>query len=305
MTGSLLNIVIKLIALILAVFLWFNVITQKQYEYELTLKVTDVELPASLGAVTPFPDSLTIQVMAEGKKLLRSDWKEAGLRIKAGRMKRGVNHLELNLETVALVRPEEINLLHIPGTEPITVHLDRLDSVLIPIASRMAVVPNDGYMIISGQESIDPPSIMVFGPELLLKSIDSIRTEQKIIDDIKETVTRTLTLKTPGDKEVWLNQDSATVEVPVDKITRKQFENIPILANSTRGHRVIVDPDRLKIDIQGPASLIDSLSEDLIKVSITAPPGVTDGYFTPVIVLPRNCSTISITPDSVRLLVSP
>ena len=89
MTGSALNIIIKLIAVVLAVFLWFNVVTQKQYEYDLTLAVTDVELPPSLGAVNPFPDSLTIRIIAEGKKLLQDDWKEAGLRIKAGRLRRG------------------------------------------------------------------------------------------------------------------------------------------------------------------------------------------------------------------------
>ncbi len=305
MTGSVLNIVIKFIAVILAIFLWFNVITQKQYEHELTLKVTVVELPAALGAVTPFPDSLTIRVMAEGKKLLRSDWKKAGLRIKANRLRQGINHLGLDLETVALVRPEGISLLDFPDAEPMTVRLDRLDSMLIPVASRMAVVTNEGYMIISGEETISPLSTMAVGPASLIKSVDSIYTEQKIIDDIEETVTLTLALEVPAGMEISLAHDSAAIEIPVDKIRRKQFENIPVLTSTARGGRVIVDPDRLKVDIEGPASLIDSLGENQIKISVTAPPGVTGGYFIPIIKLPANCSTVSITPDSVRLLVSP
>jgi hypothetical protein len=305
MTGSALNLIIKLVAVLLAVFLWFNVMTQKQYEHELTLAVSDIELPAALGIVTPFPDSMVVKVLAEGKKLLRDDWKEAGLRIKANRLKRGLNSLELNLETVALIRSEDVTLLELPGAVPFTVQLDRLDSMLIPVASRLAVIPRDEYMIIEGRGGISPLQTQVIGPGLLLKRIDSIYTEQKIVDDIEEPVQLTLALEIPEAAKISLAHDSATVEVAVDRIERKRYEEIPVIVGVGRGSRVIVDPDRVTIDIDGPESLLDSLSEKQIQIRVDPPRTVTDGYIIPQIILPPNFTAAGLTPDSIRILVSP
>lgn len=306
MTGSVLNIIIKLTALALAVLLWFNVITNKQYEHQLTLAVTDVELPVNLGLVTKLPDSLTVSVMAEGKKLLRSDWKKAGLRIKAGRLKRGINNLELSSETVSLVRSEEVNLLGLPGAQPVVVQLDRIDSVFVPVASRLAVLPEDGYMTIDGQGSVSPLLTQVIGPGLLLQQIDSIYTEQKILDGITESVHMTIRLEKPKDWDLVLGRDSATIEVAVDKIRQKQFEQIPVRIGRVRsGVRPIVDPDRVNVTVEGPASLIDSLGERQIVVSVTPSGDISDGYAVPQVVLPPNFTPVEVSPDSIRILISP
>ncbi len=304
MSGSALNIVIKLIALILAVFLWFNVITQKQYEYNLKLKITQVELPPNLGQVTPLPDSLQVRVMAEGKKLLRDDWKNAGLRIKAGRLKRGVNNLDINLETVALVRSEDVSLVDFPGARTITVQLDRLDSSLVPVASRLGVVPREGYTIVAGEGGITPLRTLVVGPAILLGKIDSIYTEQKILDDINETVKMTLALQKPSEMEIKAAHDSATVEVVIDKIGSRTFENIPVVFSGARNSRVIVDPDKVTVVIEGPQSQLASLSEKQIQVR-AASTGKSDDYIIPRVDLPTNFSAKSVAPDSVRVLVAP
>ena len=52
MSNSAINILIKLIAILLAILLWFYVVSQKDYEYELTLPVTEVDYPDGLGLVS-------------------------------------------------------------------------------------------------------------------------------------------------------------------------------------------------------------------------------------------------------------
>ena len=73
MPGTITNILTKVIALLLAILLWFNVVSKKQYEADLTLPVTEVDCPPGLTPVTGVPRSLAVKVMAEGRKLLRSD----------------------------------------------------------------------------------------------------------------------------------------------------------------------------------------------------------------------------------------
>lgn len=306
MTGSVLNILIKLAAVLLAVLLWFNVITQKQYEDELVLPVTDIELPPTLGLVTPLPDSLTIRVMAEGKKLLRNDWKRAGLRVKAGRLKRGVNSLEINMETVLLVRPEHVTMLDLPGASPIMVRLDRIDSILKPVASRLAIIPADGYMVLPDQGGISPLQTQVIGPAVTLMQIDSVFTEQRILDGISETAAITLDLAVPDEPGISLGHDSAVVEVVIDKAAEKRFENIPVVVIvHTSGRRPIVDPDRVTIQVQGPESLLDSLTENMIQVRVAPPAAIRSGYTVPEVVLPANVTLTDLEPDSIRILITP
>jgi len=306
MTGSVLNILIKVIALFLAILLWFNVITEKQYEYEINLPVTSVELPAGMSAVTPFPDSLMVKVLAEGKKLLRSDWKQAGLRIKATRLRRGINILELNLETVSIVRSEHITLLELLNAAPVNVHLDRADSALKPIASRLTVLPRHEHMIVAGKGSIFPPKVKAFGPSGVLGGIDSIYTETRTLDGIENSVSVPLGLIIPDSLEVTLSQDSVVIEVVVDQIAHKRYTDIPVVAatDSFIGHVVIV-PDRVTVEINGPKTLFEPLSEKDIRVRAIPPKNGKSGYCHPQVTLPHNFSVASVTPDSLRITISP
>jgi hypothetical protein len=304
MTGSVLNILIKLTALLLAVLLWFNVITEKQYEYELTLPVTEIDFTPGLGPVSELPGSLTVKILAEGKKLLRNDWKKAGLRIKATRMKRGTSNLEINPETVSLVRSEDISLLDLTGMVSIPVQLDRIDSVLKPVASRLAVIPADGYMIVSGKEEMTPLQIQVIGPGLLLKRIDSIFTEQKIIDGVDKSVHQVLNLESPSGTTIILSYDSAIIDIVIDEIKSKRFEEVPIkLARNRSNQRVIVDPDQITIDISGVGSIIDTLTNEHIRAQVDI--GSQSGFVVPDVILPTNVELIKIIPDSIRILISP
>ncbi len=306
MTGSVLNIIIKLLAVLLAVLLWFNVISEKQYEYELTLPVTDIEYPSTLGPVTDLPESLTVKVLAEGKRLLRSDWKHAGLRIKATRLTRGINTLDLNLETVSLIRADNVTLLDLPDISPVTVRMDRIDSLPKPIASRLVVIPDDGYMVPSGAVTVDPERAWVIGPVQLLARIDSVYTVQKILDDVQDSVRVTLPLDNPRVGSLRLNRDSATVEVVLDKVRRKELDDIRIeVRTEIAGGRPVVDPEKIGVTIEGPGTLIDTLSPAGITPVVTVSDSIQGGYVRPTIELPDDVTLLRIRPDSVRVIVSP
>ena len=306
MSGSMLNIMIKLIAIALAILLWFNVVTNKEYEHELTLPVTAVEFPAGLGPVNPLPDSLLVRVLAEGKKLLSSDWKKSGLRIKATRLRRGNNRLEINMETVSLVRPEEITLLDIPEINSIAFQLDRIDSVYRPVASRVAVVPSRGYMIVSGRTTINLDSVLVVGPRSVVAQIDSVFTKQKILDDKDENINTVVDLEIPEEFLISLGVDSVNIEIIVDKIETVRFDNIPVILSGDLNRRgAIVDPDRIAIELEGPRELIDSLTQRDFRARVDYKGTIADGYVVPDISLPQNVSIVKITPDSIRILVSP
>ena len=64
------NMTLKALALALAVLLWVHVATDKSYEVEATLPVTDVSLGVGLALAEAPPDSITALITASGKDLL-------------------------------------------------------------------------------------------------------------------------------------------------------------------------------------------------------------------------------------------
>lgn len=313
MSSSTINIVIKLIAVLLAIFLWFNVITQKKYEHRFDLPVTEIDLPAKFGVMTSLPESLSVVVEAEGKKLLRDDWQKAGLRIKAGRLKRGLNILEINTESVVLVRGEEIEIKEISGLASLEIRLDQIDSVLKPVASRLAIVTAEGYTVVTGKGSINPIQTMVTGPAALLRQIDSIFTEQKIIDDVDGSTELMLALEVPFGMSFTTAHDSARVETVVEPIKTRRLENVTVTMVDPKTMRVIsagsyrkcvIDPAQVTLEVTGPASLINSLKKGQIKVTAEIPYEKFDGYVEPNVILPDGITLLSISPDSLRVVAN-
>ena len=308
MSGSVLNIIIKIVAVLLAVLLWFNVISKKQYEYELTLPVTEIEYPTGLAPVALPPDSIAIKVSAQGRKLMRDDWKEAGLRLKATRMHTGINNLELNTETVSLVRTEDVNLLEVTSPMTISFLMDRVDSVLKPVASQLAVAPAPGYAIIPGSRRINPIQTMVTGPMQVVRKIDSIYTASKIVDKADKSLSLTLELEVPKGTAVKLSHDSAVVEIGIDKIKTRRFEDVAVdLDKSLRQQKTVIDPDKVEIVVSGPGQLIDELKPEDIKIQVgsVTSADLDRGYIAPVTELPTGILLEKITPDSLRIMIKP
>jgi hypothetical protein len=306
MSSPVTNILLKITAVLLAVLLWFHVVSKKQYEYSLTLPVTEFDLPAGIGPVSGFPDSLTVQVMADGKGLMRTDWKKAGLKIKATRLRRGINTLDLNLETVSLVRAENVTLQELPGAGTITVQLDRLDTLQAPIASRVTVVPERGDMYITGKISLTPNRTRVIGPASLLSQIDSIFTEPVVLNNGDSVHTVYLKLQPPAGIDLRLQDDSVLARVSFEKAATRRFEPMPVIMgrNSLEGDATI-EPDRVAVDLRCPEAIIDSLSSGDIRVRVHNDAAIRDGYLKVEVTFPRQCTLIRVIPDSVRVRISP
>lgn len=302
MSATVINMLLKLTALLLAALLWFNAITQKQYEYDFSLPITAIDVPPGLALANDVPRSLTVKVRANGRRLLRGDWKRAGLKIKATRLKRGPNTIDLNLETVSLVQPENIALLELAGNTSIPILLDRIDSVVVPIASQLTIVPAGGFVEVRSKSNLIPSRVKIKGPASLLADIDSIYTEKRTLTRLKASTRLPLELLCPKGGAISLTSDSVVVSIAIEKSKTKRLENIPLFTGAIDStHHLTLIPELIMLDIEGPASIIDTVSAADIIARVTV--GDAGGYAVPDIVRPPGITITRITPDSIRVLV--
>ncbi len=304
MSSPFANILLKITAVLLAVLLWFHVVSKKHYEYGITLPVTEIDLPSGIGPVSGFPDSLVVRVTADGKRLLRTDWKKAGLKIKATRLRRGINSLELNLETVSLVRAENVTLLDLPGAGSITIQLDRLDTLQVPIASRIIAASNGGTMYVADRIILTPNQTRVIGPAALLSQIDSIPTESKVLNNGDSV--HNMYVKLEPRAGIHLQDDSVLARVSFEKAASRRFEPLPVTMGRNRlGGKAKIDPDRVAVDIQCPEAIIDTISSSGIKAQVNNDGSMQDGYLKVEVTFPRRCTLLRVIPDSVRVRITP
>lgn len=306
MSMSVTNILLKIMAVLLAVLLWFHVVSKKQYEYDVTLPVTQYDLPPGIGPVSGFPDSLTVRVLADGKRLMRDDWKKAGLKVKGTRLRRGVNSLDLNLETVSLARADNVTLQEIPGAGTITVQLDRLDTLDAPIAARITVAPERGAAYITGGVKLTPNKARVIGPASLLDRIDSIYTEPMVMQNGDSVHSLYLKLQRPAEVGIHLQADSILAKVSFERAVTRRYEPLPVtIGRNAAGGEAAFEPDRVAVDLRCPEALSDTLSGAAIQVRVNNDGGIRDGYLKVEVTFPRQCTLIRVVPDSVRVHMIP
>ena len=97
------NFWLKVVAFTLGMMVWVHVATEKTYNYEFRLPVTEITVGEGLALSQPPPDSLIVSATASGKQLLRSRWRLEGLRINATQYQAGRFNVNLTTQNISLV----------------------------------------------------------------------------------------------------------------------------------------------------------------------------------------------------------
>jgi len=263
------NFWLKVIAIGLGLLVWIHVATEKIYNYNLKLPVTEIILSDSLTLSSQPPESLTVEVIASGKQLLRRKWRQEGLRLHAPQYATGRHRLALTPDNITLVRQTGDILLD-KVLSPVTVQLDidKLTSVKLPIIANIETEADDGFAVGSAV-TIVPDSVILFGPRSQLRKIKTILTEGKSLTGLKNNVSISLELIKPVGYGFNIIPDSVTVNIPVVPVKTKVIEELTIVVFHAPPDIVYnITPEIVRVEISGPPEDIDQLEAGTITASI-------------------------------------
>ncbi len=298
------NLWAKLAALLLAFLLWFHVATDKTYQYETSLKLTQIELVDELSLVGPPPDEFKIIVSASGKRLLRNDWKEAGLRLMIDHSRPGRSNINFDKNNLSLVKSDYIELVNIISPRDAALEFDRKIQLEVPIKSTVTIIPDQGF-IRSRVDSLDPNLVTITGPRRLVNTIDSIETTPEYVEGIRNSLSMRVPLVYPDIYNLEIYPDTISYIVAVTPIKTRIFSDIPIqLMNkpSQPDSAVSIQPENLEIRIGGIPEIVDSLQPDWFSVTVHYSQFDSLGYAPIIITLPGSLSIIGQSADSVKLI---
>jgi YbbR domain-containing protein len=296
------NLWVKIAALILAILLWFHVVTNKIYQQEMTLPLTYIDVPGKLVLADAPPDSITVQISATGKRLLRSDWKRSGLRLLVNRSHSGQFKLELSKENLSLVKSEKTELLEVVSPREIELTFDKRAEKRVPIISRVYFFPMYCFAAI-GNDSIDPAYVTVSGPESKISELRHIETMEKTIEGIKDNITTKLTVKNPNIYGLIIRPDTVSIFTQVIPVKVRTFSNLPIqLINAPSNEDYRIYPSQVELRLAGSSGVIENLKVSQIIVYVDYARVDSSGKIPIETKTPSSISVVSRSIDSVKLI---
>jgi len=259
---------LKIIALALGLLLWFHVATDKVYNYQLSLPVTEVSLDANLALSQPPPESLMVVVSATGKQLLRQKWRDRGLKVIATGLTPGRHQLKLTASNSFLASPStEVSLDEIVSPSTITLFVDRLSEKIARVLPDIISEPDEGFAV--AEISLAAPSeVTVTGPVTVVNRINEVYTQRKELRGLRNNLDLTLALQKPNGYGLELEPDSVSLTVRVVPVKTRVFNDVPIVIyNSPPNQTTTTQPTSVRIELTGPPDEIDLLNVNAIIAS--------------------------------------
>ena len=248
--------------------MWFHVATEKKYNYQVKLPISEIIVKENLALASQPPESLTIMVSATGKQLLRSGWKLAGLRINAAQYPPGNYNFELTTDNTLLADAGVISLTEIVRPRTFLLDVDNYDEAQVAVVPKVVITPDEGFAVKTVQRS-EPSEITIRGARLLLQEITQVTTEQKEVTGVRNNVEVALKVERPAGYGITIEPDTVRINIEIVPVKTRLFEKIPIIVyNSPSGKRVRPLPSTIDIEMTGPPDEINLLNRNALIASV-------------------------------------
>ena len=261
------NLIIKIVCLFLAIFLWSFVMENKNPVVTKDIPVISVEYRGvdklrEDGRVIISPKAATISMRIEGRRNTITKMKNSEIKAFVD-----VKSIKVDSETlpIELSLPQGVNVAD-QSDETLLVKTETVDTVKFPI--RIMKVGDLPDNVEVDSIKLDPQEITVSGAKTYLNSIDyaSVKIDQSNIDkDINLDLPINLSLKDDAAKS-FLTKSSESCKVIIDVFLKKDVEIKPVVTNIPDGLKVAkITFSRPTVKIKGQDDIIKSHSHITTK----------------------------------------
>jgi YbbR domain-containing protein len=297
------NFWLKVVGFTLALMVWVHVATEKVYNYEFSLPVTEIMLQDGLALSQPPPEVMIVSATASGKQLLRRRWRQEGLRINATQYQAGRFNVGLSTQNISLVyQSADVALDEIITPTSTRLEIDLEASTELPVSAALETIADDGFAV--GREIlIEPATATLIGPRSRLQSVKRLFTKPWHLGSLRNSVTVTLPLDTPEGYGFRVDPDSVSVTVSVFPVKTRIFKDVPVLVfNAPGGVLPRTEPELLRIEVTAPPADIDQLDPNSLTLSVDYREQDSSGMAVVKFDCPPGFRLRSISSDSVLII---
>ncbi len=259
---------LKLVALLFAIFIWFFVVTENQYEYELEMPIVAANVPDGKVILNKLPQTASVKIKGSGKGLIALGVTgDSNVRLDLSDVEKR-RTFRLGPKYVFIARPLGVVAEEVITPDSITVVLDELLKKKVPINPKIRVATAPGYTIV-GDIQLKPDSVEIVGPKSLVAAIESVDTQQQEFSDLKMDVKKIIPLAPLPSEKIAVSASQVEVSIDIQKLLEITVNGVPVqVRNAPANLRVQVIPSTLDLVLEGGGDLLTQVSRDDIVAYI-------------------------------------
>jgi len=294
----------KLVAILMALLLWFHVATDKVYEYTQTFPLVIINIPSNLVLAEKLPDQVEVKIRGKGKELLKLFLSERkSVNLDAKEFKDGETNYGLKPNQIPIPEGLELQVSDIRSPQELKIKLDHLLEKKVKIQPDVRILPADGFVQV-GELHYIPKEVVISGPKMWVNGLGEAHTQKKVIQNADKPISDQLDLVLPPGYNLNLSFRRISFSVDIQKAGEKMISDLLVqLINIPKYREVEIQPDRISVTISGAESLVSRISPDKIKVIIDCAKAVRkEKTKLPVLVeLPSEVTLKRAEPDSIEV----
>jgi hypothetical protein len=271
------KIVAFLICIVIASFLWIINALNRTYTKTIAVPLKFINLPKNKALSSELPKYIQADVKASGAKLLFIDFKKNEKEIiidlnNLSSKQLKLNNLSINtalsIGNLSKLFNTEIELIKVKP-DSIYFSFGRSYQKIVPVIADLQIDFDTLYNY-GDKVKISPSSLTLFGDSLLLSSIDEVKTEKIVLNNLNKTINQKATIVLPEEFEerIGISQKEVNLDINVDKFTELNLD-VPIeTIKVPKGYELKTFPDKINLHIKVGLLEYDSLRPEQFRVLV-------------------------------------
>jgi len=258
----------KIFSLLTALFLWFYVVTDNQFDHMVNIPLHVVNKPKGWILIRPIPSKVKVLFRGTGKNLLSLTYRDKFIELNLHQSPR-TKQLPITVNMIKGI-PAGNTIIPVRVIEPesVTVRLDKFTVKKVPIHPNIKLVTLDGYIQV-GNLILQPDSVVVSGPKSLVNAISEIPTEKKEYKNVLKEIQGKIPLSLPEEPTLRYSLNSVQFRADIQRIGERVLRDIPIkVTHVSSNMKVSALPSTLSLKLQGGVKLLSKLKKEDVAATI-------------------------------------
>jgi hypothetical protein len=276
------DIGLKVLALLLALFLWFTVAERRQVELDVELPLKYINMPPEMTFASEVPRTAKAKIRGKGK-FLRWRLQDVYFGIDLSPAEGGIITHIISPGEIETPSGKDVEVLEVIEPKGIRVELDKLVTKKVsPMPVLEGELPDDKVML--GKPKTDPAEIVISGAEKLIEPLDSVATTPVDLGQLGRKGRVEARIDLTGLLHAESDVEKVDVTARIESVKELKIPSVPLESPAQRGVDVEFTPDSLDITVAGAESRVDSLDPEALRL-VANVAGLPEGQlvFTPVV----------------------
>jgi YbbR domain-containing protein len=307
------NLTAKIVGVVFAIILWFNVTTNSVFNHKVSLPIQYVGLSEGYVITSSLPDEVLANIKGSGRDLVTFYLQGLSQTLKSSTIvhltgiPEGKNPISITKSSiVGLPSGVEVEGILYPDNGAFSIEIDRKikRTIAVEIDSLSGYRVVEGYCIV-GKPVSTPEFVLVQGPEKVLNNINSLKINFLADETVSQSDT-VLTSHLEVPPLVTVEPDRVDIHFRVEPLVTRQVARVPLtLKGFQRRNHPEFEPDTVAVHIYGPESVVSGIEKENILVAIRYDTYIEhlargDSLITPTTTIPESASVVSIVPKAIR-----